>query len=274
MKETKRFIAPGTWFSMDYPADWNEFEDTAEAFLFYNPDEWTGNFRISAYRGNATYGHDSVMQELCENSSARGVNVGGYECAYSQEMFMEEGRYYVSHIWVVGMDDIAFECTFTTERGKTVDEAQQVIASLQVRRLGVKYPAELIPVRISEIYQIDQAYEWVEKTVKEFLKKDFQGTEDDLQAMQELVDKSVITSKKKEHWLAMGIVLCVILANEVDGLEWRTLIDGNREAPVLLNLSAGTWVDPMKLLWSRVKVGNEVNVKEAYVEASDILYNE
>lgn len=273
MKETKRFIAPGAWFSMDYPADWNEFEDTAEAFLFYNPDEWTGNFRISAYRGNATYGHDSVMQELRENSSARGVNVGGYECAYSQEMFMEEGRYYVSHIWVVGMDDIAFECTFTTERGKTVDEAQQVIASLQVRRLGVKYPAELIPVRISEIYQIDQAYEWVEKTVKEFLKKDFQGTEDDLQAMQELVDKSVITSKKKEHWLAMGIVLCVILANEVDGLEWRTLIDGNREAPVLLNLSAGTWVDPMKLLWSRVKVGNEVNVKEAYVEASDILYN-
>ena len=274
MKETKRFIAPGAWFSMDYPADWNEFEDTAEAFLFYNPDKWAGNFRISAYRGNATYGRDSVEQELRENPSAQHVKVGGHECAYSQEMFMDEGTYYVSHIWVVGIGDIAFECTFTTERGKAVDEARQIIASLQVRQPGVKYPAELIPVRVSEIYQIDQAYDWVEKTVKETLKKDFQGTEEDLQAMQELVDKGAIAPKKKELWLAMGIVLCVILANEVDGLEWRTLIDGNREAPVLLNLSAGTWADPMKLLWSRVKAGNEVKVAEAYVEASDILYNE
>ena len=26
-------------------------------------------------------------------------------------------------------------------------------------------------------------------------------------------------------------------ANEVDGMEWRTLVDGNREAPILLNTS-------------------------------------
>ena len=23
----KKFISPGAWFSMNYPSDWNEFED-------------------------------------------------------------------------------------------------------------------------------------------------------------------------------------------------------------------------------------------------------
>ena len=52
----KKFISPGAWFSINYPSDWNEFEDGEGSFLFYNPDVWTGNFRISAFKGNATYG--------------------------------------------------------------------------------------------------------------------------------------------------------------------------------------------------------------------------
>ena len=43
----KKFISPGAWFSMNYPSDWNEFEDGEGSFLFYNPDVWSGNFRIS-----------------------------------------------------------------------------------------------------------------------------------------------------------------------------------------------------------------------------------
>ena len=143
-------------------------------------------------------------------------------------------------------------------------EAEQVIASLQVRKPGVKYPAELIPVRVSEICQINEAYEWVSNTVKDLLKKDFQGVEADVENMQQVVDRGVIGPKKKDHWLAMGITLCVIMANEEDGMEWRTLIDGNREAPVLLNTATGQWVDPMKLAWSKVKAGEKVNLAEAY----------
>ena len=52
----KKFISPGAWFSINYPSDWNEFEDGEGSFLFYNPDVWTGNFRISAFKGNAGYG--------------------------------------------------------------------------------------------------------------------------------------------------------------------------------------------------------------------------
>lgn len=33
----KKFISPGAWFSMNYPSDWNEFEDGEGSFSFYNP---------------------------------------------------------------------------------------------------------------------------------------------------------------------------------------------------------------------------------------------
>ena len=265
MGHSKKFIAPGAWFSMEYPMAWSEFEDAEGSFLFYNPDTWTGNFRISAYRGDATYGKDSVEQELRENPSAVRTDVGGRACAYSREMFMEEGTYYTSHIWIVGMDDLAFECTFTVRKGASVAEAEQVIRTLAPRKADVKYPAEIIPVRLLEIFRIDEAYEWVEKTVKEVQKKDFQGIEEDIPHMQRLVDEGLIGPKKKEGWLSLGIVLCVILANEIDGWEWRTLIDGNREAPILWHVDSGRWVDPMKLVWSKVKAGEPVDLAQAYL---------
>ena len=66
----KKFISPGAWFSMNYPSDWNEFEDGEGSFLFYNPDVWSGNFRISAFKGKAGYGKEAIRQELKENDSA------------------------------------------------------------------------------------------------------------------------------------------------------------------------------------------------------------
>ena len=135
----KKFISPGAWFSMNYPSDWNEFEDGEGSFLFYNPDVWTGNFRISAFKGKAGYGKDAIRQELKENDSASLVKVGTWECAYSKEMFQEEGTYYTSHLWITGVDDIAFECSFTVPKGGVVKEAEDVIATLEVRKEAQKY---------------------------------------------------------------------------------------------------------------------------------------
>lgn len=264
MEQGKKFISPGAWFSMVYPAEWNEFEDGEGSFLFYNPNEWTGNFRISAYKGNATYGKEVVRQELKENPSATLVKVGLLDCAYSKEMFEEEGTYYTSHLWIAGVSDIAFECSFTVRKGEPATAAEKVIASLEIRKADLKYPAEIIPVRLSEIYQINEAYEWVSTTVKEQLKKDFQGLEEDITNMQQIVDGDSIGAKKKELWLALGITLCVILMNEVDGLEWRTLVDGNREAPILLNVETNAMIDPMKLVWSKVKAGEACDLIETY----------
>lgn len=242
---------------MVYPSDWSEFEDGEGSFLFYNPSNWTGNFRISAYKEDASlpggmhYGEEAVRQELKENPSASPVNVGGLNCAYSKEMFQEDGTYYTTHIWIAGIDNVAFDCSFTVAKGGRVEEAEEVIASLAVRKDGQKYPAELIPIRLSEIYQVNEAYEWVAATVKQQLKKDFQGVEEDLDKIQEIIDSGTISPKKKEAWLALGMAACTILASEVDGMEWMTLIDGNREAPVLRYKEEV--IDPMQLVWSKVK---------------------
>ena len=273
MIQGKKFISPGAWFTMVYPSDWNEFEDGEGSFLFYNPDTWTGNFRISAFKADAAtrgamdYGKEAVKQELKENPSASLVKIGTWDCAYSKEMFQEEGTYYTSHLWITGTGNIAFECSFTVPKGGSTKEAEEVIATLEARKEGEKYPAELIPVRLSEIYQINEGYEWVVSTVKQELKKDFQGVEEDLEKIQQVIDSGKISPKKKDEWLAIGITVCAILTNEVEGMEWKTLIDGNREVPVLEY--QGRTIDPMKIAWSKVKAGQPCNIAEAYQSAID-----
>ena len=273
MIQGKKFISPGAWFTMVYPSDWNEFEDGEGSFLFYNPDTWTGNFRISAFKADAAtrgamdYGKEAVKQELKENPSASLVKIGKLACAYSKEMFQEEGTYYTSHLWITGTGNIAFECSFTVPKGGSAKEAEEVIATLEARKEGEKYPAELISVRLSEIYQINEGYEWVVSTVKQELKKDFQGVEEDLEKIQQVIDSGKISPKKKDEWLAIGITVCAILTNEVEGMEWKTLIDGNREVPVLEY--QGRTIDPMKIAWSKVKAGQPCNIAEAYQSAID-----
>lgn len=262
MKQGKKFISPGGWFSIIYPSGWNEFEDGEGSFLFYNPDVWTGNFRISAYRGKNGYGSEAVRRELKENHSAVLVRVGVLECAYSKEVLEEEGVYYTSHLWVTGMGNTLVECSFTVPEGSSVKEAEEVIASLEVREEGKKYSAELIPIRLSEIYQVNEGYEWMVVAVGRELKKEFQGAEADLLYLQQLIDSGKIGMKKKDEWLAVGIAVCVVLANEVDGMEWATLIDGNREAPVLRYKEMV--IDPMKITWSKVKAGKPCNVIDEY----------
>ena len=53
----KKFISPGAWFSMNYPSDWNEFEDGEGSFLLSiyptGAGVWTGvaNLPYCAYMG-------------------------------------------------------------------------------------------------------------------------------------------------------------------------------------------------------------------------------
>ena len=166
MEKDKRYISPGGWFSLSYPAAWSEFEDGEDSFLFYNPDVWTGNFRISAYRGEGAYADECLFRELKENPQARKVQVGTLPCAYSTEDFEEEGEAYTTHFWVTGRKDVSFECSFTVKKGGAVDEAERIIRSLEVRDANVKYLPELIPVRLLEIYRINEAYEWLVECVE------------------------------------------------------------------------------------------------------------
>ena len=261
----KKFIAPGAWFSITYPADWHEFEGGEESFLFYNPDDWDGNFRISAFRGDhANYGQEMVNDELKRSRRAQAVIVGNHPCAYSCEVFTEDNEAFENHQWVTGIGDVAFEVSFATPKDASIRKAQEVIASLELRYPGVKYHAELIPIRLMEIYQIDESYDWVQSEIKKQFKKDFRGEVSDIQNMQRLIDNELLNPRKRDAWIALGITLCVILVNEVDGVEWMTLIDGSREVPVLVNKADDKTIDPMKLVWSKVKNGEPVNLTYTY----------
>lgn len=271
MVQNKKFISPQAWFSMNYPCTWSEFEDGEGSFLFYNPESWTGNFRISAYKTNVSsngdgmdYGKNFCLCELNENPTAKLVSVGTLKCAYSKVMFLEEDAYYTVHRWITGIDNVAFECSFTVAKGGSIAQAEEVIASLAIRKDGQKYPPELIPIRLSEIYEVNESYQWVVDAVKKQQKTDFQGVEEDLPKLQELIDSGELSTKKREPWMALGIAICTILANEVEGMEWMTLIDGNREAPVLCYNGTEKMIDPMKLVWSKIKAGEVCNVEEAY----------
>lgn len=266
----KKFISPGAWFSMRYPASWSEAEDSEITFLFYDPVNWSGNFRISAYRCNDSsagvknLGKDWMKRELQQNETAQEVKIGQYNCAYSKTMFQENNAYYVAHIWMVDAGDTAFECSFTVAKGADTKPALEMIESLEVRLPSVSYPAEVIPIRITEIAQINESYDWVVSIIKSELKKDFQVVEDDLANVQAIIDSGMLKLRQREAWLALGITICVILDNEIEGFEWMTLIDGNREAPVLKYTPTDMVVDPMKLVWSKVKAGESCNVIDAY----------
>jgi len=255
---------------MIYPATWIETEGSEDTFLFYDPVNWNGNFRISAYRKDPKlsdakfFGKDSVRQELKTNETASAIKVGKYDCAYSKEMFQEEGVYYVSHIWIVDGGNLSFECSFTVSKGGEVTDAIHIIESLDVREEGQKYPAELIPIRVSEISLVDESYEWTMSVVKKQLKKDFQGVEEDLTKIQSVIESGMFTPKQRDAWVAIGIAVCVILSNEIEGFEWMTLIDGNRETPVLQYVRTQQIIDPMRLVWSKIKAGEHCDVTEEY----------
>ena len=266
-----KYISPGGWFSLEYPATWSEFEDTEESFLFYNPNQWNGNFRISAYKDtDKDYGRQCIAYELKQNPTSTSVKVGDWVCAYSAETFQEEGAWYTTHIWVTGKEDICFECSFTVAKGDERTPAEAIIRTLKVR--NGKEGKEIIPIRVLEIGEVNAAYEWVSTTVKKTLTKDFTSQEADIEKLQKLMDGGKIQANQRTAWESIGLAFGTILENEMDGMQWMTVIDGNKEYPALQ--FGSLLFEPAYLIWNKVKAKQTIDLKaefariKAEVEAS------
>ena len=245
-----KFISPGGWFSLECPAAWSEFEDTEESFLFYNPNKWGGNFRISAYKDAAKdYGRQCIAYELKNNPTSCAVKVGEWDCAYSAETFQEEGAWYTTHIWVTGKGDISFECSFTVAKGGERTPAEGIIRSLKVRT--GKDGQEIIPIRVLEIGEVNAAFEWVSTTVKKTLTKDFTSQEEDIEKLQKLVDGGKIQANQRTAWENLGLAFGTILENEMDGMTWVTVVDGRKEYAALQ--FADLLINPATLVWNKIK---------------------
>lgn len=260
-----KYISPGGWFSLEYPATWHEFEDTEESFLFYDPAEWTGNFRISAYKDESDdYGQQCIAYELKENASSSLIKIGIWECAYSAETFQEEGTWYTTHIWVTGKGNISFECSFTVPKGGSKQEAENIIQSLQIRPEDMECAKEIIPIRVLEIGEVNNACEWTSTTVKKQLTKDFTSSEADIDNLQEVMDSGRFQPQQRMAWENFGIAFGTILVNEMDGMEWVTVIEGQKEYPALQFAHSDLILNPAALVWEKAKKRLPCNLKSEF----------
>lgn len=272
----KKFISPGVWFSLIYPSSWNEFEDAEDSFLFYNPNKWTGNFRISAFRDdrNSKYGKESVDYELKENKNATQVKLGNLICAYSKEMFQEAGNYYVTHVWIIGVDNVAFECTFTVPRGNGITEAEDIISSLMIYPKGQQPIQEIIPIRILEINMVNEAFDWASNTIKKQLKKDFTSSEEDIAKIQQIIESSSFKPQQREVWESFGIAFGTIMENQIDGMEWVTVIKGKQEIPGLRFKASELVIYPSELVWDLVRSGQTCDLNAIFEEVKQKVEKE
>lgn len=261
-----KWISPGGWFSLEYPATWSEFEDSEETFLFYNPNKWSGNFRISAYQGEAkSYAAECIAYELKSNPTSAAVKLDGWDCAYSAETFQEEGSWYTTHIWVTGKGDLCLECSFTVAKGGERTPAEEIIRSLCLRT--GKEGREIIPIRVLEIGEVNAAFEWASTTVKKTLTKDFTSQEADIVKLQQLVDGGKIQANQRTAWESIGLAFGTILENEMDGMTWVSVIDGRREYVALQ--FGDMLIDPAQWVWSRAKAGQPVDLKAEFARIKE-----
>ena len=261
----KKFISPGGWFSLEYPSDWNEFENSEDTFLFYNPNHWNGNFRVSATMGrNVDYGKSCLNDELRENPTAVVSRIGKTGCVYSVETFQEGAAWFTTYFWMLDYGKICMECSFTTHKNGEKIFAEKIIQSIFVPKNKHYFNHEIIPIRILEVGEINAAFESVEKLVKKELSKDFTGIEKDLVKLQHLLDSANPKFQKKEVKENIALAFGTILVNEMDGMEWFTLIEDKRECPVLCFEQSNIIVDPFAFIINKVKNDGSCDLTAEY----------
>ena len=257
----KKFISPGSWFAFNYPDEWFEFSEEADCFLFYNPEKWNGNFRISAYRdASSTFG-DTMMRQALKTPGAKLAKVGRWETIYAAESFTEQLVEYVTHRWTIGCGQTCVECSFTEEwthpipscegggtviaeplsppcredLGGSIGVANAIIASLEILQPRESFHNQYIPVRVSEVELIESCYATVEELGMKLFKERFRDFEYNVHLLQKVARRpELIRQLGADAGAVMGVTLCALLTECVEGLEWNTFINGKVEAPVLM----------------------------------------
>ena len=79
-----------------------------------------------------------------------------------------------------------------------------------------------------------------------------------------MVDSGKFNKNQRSAWESFGIAFGTILVNEMDGMEWVTVIDGAKEFPALRFADSSLMVYPMSLIWNKVRNGEKVNLKEEF----------
>ncbi|MBO5085397.1 MAG: DUF3805 domain-containing protein [Bacteroidaceae bacterium] len=231
----KKFIAPGSWFAFSYPDTWFEFSEEPDCFLFYNPEKWEGNFRISAYRDTSASFGDKMMRDALKAPGARLQKVALWETVYTAETFTEQLVEYVTHRWTIGYGQTCVECSYTAQHGEHIGTANAIIASLEIMQPRESFHNQYIPVRVAEVELIESCYATMEELGMKLFKERFRDFDYNICLLQKLAPRAELTRQLgSDAGAVMGITLCALLAESIEGLEWNTYVNGKVEAPVLM----------------------------------------
>lgn len=259
-----KFISPGSWFSIELPEGWHEFEDAEGSFLFYHPDKWSGNFRISAYRGaEKDYAALCLKEELKHTRGAKSIQVDQWFCVYFATHFQEEHTWYTTHFWITGEGSVSVEASLTLRKGEPAAMGEEILKTLRLRESDEGWK-EVIPVRVLEISRINEGYDWASNTVKKQLAKDFTASYPDITNLQKMLDSDKFDKKQRQVWENFGIAFGAILVNEMDGMDWVTVIDGQQEFPALRFADTSVMVYPLDLIYQKVRNDERCILKEEF----------
>ena len=260
----KKFISPGSWFAFSYPDAWFEFSEEPDCFLFYNPENWDGNFRISAYRDASSSFGDTMMRQALKAPAARLSRVARWETVYSAESFTEQLGEYTTHRWTIGCGQTCVECSFAASVDEHLGIVNAIIASLEILQPRDSFHSQYIPVRVSEVELIESCYATIEELGMKLFKERFRDFDYNVRLLQKLARRAELTKQLgSDAGAVMGVVLCSLLSDCIEGLEWNTYVNGKVEAPVLMY--GGTCVARPMLLFG--KQGELL----AEVEMNDII---
>ena len=111
---------------------------------------------------------------------------------------------------------------------------------------------------------MNSAYEWASSTIKKQLTKDFSSQEEDIEKIQEVMDSGRFQPQQRMAWENFGVAFGTILVNEMEGMEWVTVIDGKEEYPALQFMNSDMLIDPAAIVWNKAKKNLPCDLKAEF----------
>ena len=85
-----------------------------------------------------------------------------------------------------------------------------------------------------------------------------------MQSIQKVIDSDKFNRSQRQAWESFGVAFGAILVNEMDGMDWVTVIDGQKEFPALRFADTDLMVYPLSLVWEKVRRGEACDLKAEY----------
>jgi hypothetical protein len=144
--------------------------------------------------------------------------------------------------------------------------ANALIASLEIMQPRETFHNQYIPVRVSEVDLIESCYATIEDLGMKLFKERFRDMDYNVRLLQKIARRPELTKQLgSDAGAVMGITLCALLTESIEGLEWNTYVNGRVEAPVLM-YGTTCVARPMLLFGKQGELLTEVEMTEVLDE--------